>query len=159
MLYLFDVDGTLRQARLLPYAGPLAAWDQRLLPGRRERLIQLHQEGHRLGAVSNQALVAMGLVTLSRCQRIMEETNRRLDGLLEWIRICPHHPLALRSRYRGSCACRKPAPGMLLEALAVFAVDPGQALFVGDRETDRRAAAAAGIAFEPAGSFFALGRR
>lgn len=96
----------------------------------------------------------MGFLTLARCQRIMEETNRRLDGLLEWIRICPHHPLGLRRRYRMACACRKPAPGMLQEALGVFAVDPGQALFVGDRSTDRQAAVAAGIAFEPAEAFF-----
>jgi HAD superfamily hydrolase (TIGR01662 family) len=96
----------------------------------------------------------MGIVSLARCERIMEETNRRLDGLLEWIRICPHHPLGLRRRYRLRCACRKPAPGMLQEALGVFAVDPGQAVFIGDRRTDRQAAAAAGIAFEPADAFF-----
>ncbi|TMD12669.1 MAG: hypothetical protein E6J00_10760, partial [Chloroflexi bacterium] len=94
------MDGTLRKARLFPAAGPLATWDQTILPGRLQRMRRLRGEGHRLGAVSNQALVAMGLLTLPRCELIMEETNRRLDGLLEWIRICPHHPLGLRPRYR-----------------------------------------------------------
>jgi len=153
------VDGTLRKARLFPAAGPLATWDQTILPGRLQRMRRLRGEGHRLGAVSNQALVAMGLLTLPRCELIMEETNRRLDGLLEWIRICPHHPLGLRPRYRRSCACRKPAPGMLEEALAFFRVGPREALFVGDRETDRLAAAAAGMPFEPAGEFFPAARR
>lgn len=159
MLYLFDMDGTLRQALLVPGVGPLAIWDQRILPGRLERLGQLRAAGHHLGAASNQAAVAMGLLSLARCERIMEETNRRMDGLLEWIRICPHHPLALRARYRRSCACRKPGPGMLREALAVFGVAAGEAVFIGDRATDQRAAEAAGFAFEPVTTFFTSPKR
>ncbi|HYM49686.1 MAG TPA: HAD-IIIA family hydrolase [Candidatus Limnocylindrales bacterium] len=155
MLYLFDMDGTLRVARLFPALGPLATWDQRMLPGRRERLEQLHAQGHRIGVASNQGAVAFGLVTLARCERIMQETNRRLGGRLEWIGICPHHPRGLRPAYRLDCACRKPAPGLLLEALAGFGVPAREAVFIGDRETDRLAAVAAGVAFEPAARFFA----
>jgi D-glycero-D-manno-heptose 1,7-bisphosphate phosphatase len=155
MLYLFDVDGTLRRARLLAWVGPLATWDQSILPGRLERLRRLHADGHHLGAASNQAAVAMGLVSFVRSERIMQETNRRLDDLLEWIRICPDHPFALRPRYRRRCACRKPAPGMLLEALAHFSVSAQEAIYIGDRDTDRAAAAAAGFGFSWASTFFA----
>jgi HAD superfamily hydrolase (TIGR01662 family) len=154
MLYLFDVDGTLRKGLLLPRLTPLATWDQRILPGRRERLQGLKAAGHHLGAASNQGAIAMGLVTEQRSARIMEETNRRLGGLLEWTRICPHHPRALRRRYRQSCACRKPAPGMLREALQVFGVGAAEAVYVGDRGTDRPAAEAAGFAFVPSATFF-----
>jgi HAD superfamily hydrolase (TIGR01662 family) len=97
----------------------------------------------------------MGLVSPARCDRIMLEMNRRLDGLLEWIRFCPHHRLGLRPAYRRACACRKPEPGMLQEALTFFEVKPEEALFIGDRDTDRRAAEAAGIAFQWAAGFFA----
>ena len=153
------MDGTLRRALLVPRFGPLAAWDQRILPGRLARLRELHAAGHHLAAASNQGAVAMGLISLERCERVMQETNRRLDGLLEWIGLCPHHPRALRPRYRRVCACRKPAPGMLREALARFGAQPREALFIGDRVTDHQAAQAAGIAFEPARVFFTAPKR
>ena len=154
MLYLFDVDGTLRRSILLPPVGSLAAWDQRILPGRAERLQALRQGGHRVAAITNQAAVAFGLISETRARRSLEETNRRLNGALEWIHMCPHHPLALRRRYRTACACRKPAPDMLIQALAHFGVTPDQAIFIGDRETDRQAAQRAGVGFMRADVFF-----
>jgi len=153
MLYLFDMDGTLRRARLLLPA-PVATWDQRILPGRLERLRALRNEGHRLGAASNQGGVAMGIMTVQRCEEVMQETNRRLDGLLEWIRFCPHHPRGLRRRYRQRCACRKPAPGMLLEALTVFGCAPADATYIGDSSKDADAARAAGFHYVGATDFF-----
>lgn len=155
MLYLFDVDGTLRTPLLLRPVGSLAPWDQRILPGRVERLAELRRAGHRIGAVTNQAAIAFGLITEARAKRSLAETNRRLNGALEWIRICPHHPYALVPRFRLRCSCRKPAPGMLLEALSYFATAPGDSVFVGDRETDRQAAEAAGMPFRWADAFFA----
>jgi len=154
MLYLFDVDRTLRRSILLPPVGSLAAWDQRILPGRAERLQALRQVGHHVAAVTNQAAVAFGLISEARAQRSLAELNRRLNGAVEWIRMCPHHPRALVPRYRLTCACRKPASGMLTEALAHFQVPPGQAIFIGDREIDRQAAQGAGVAFTWADAFF-----
>ena len=59
--------------------------------------------------------------------------NTRLDGLT----YCPHHP-------DDACLCRKPEPGMLLEMMQLFAVDPEDAVFVGDSLRDAQAAQAAG---------------
>ncbi len=154
MLYLFDVDGTLRVPLLLPGGGVLASWDQRILPGRGERLTELRRAGHRLGAASNQGVVAFGLVSLLRAERAMAVLNARLGGALEWIRICPHHPWGLVPRFRIRCRCRKPAPGMLEEALRVFGLSPGETVYVGDRESDRLAAAAAGFRFQWSDAFF-----
>ena len=154
MLYLFDVDGTLRRPILFPAIGSLAPWDQRVLPGRASRLQALKADGHRIGAATNQAAVAFGLVSESRMRRGLDELNRRLGGVLEWIGVCPHHPRALRPRYRLPCDCRKPRPGLLLQALAFFQVPASQAVYVGDRPTDEQAALAAGFQFVFADRFF-----
>ncbi len=152
---MFDVEGTLRVPLLIPPVGSLAPWDQRILRGRAERLSELRRAGHRIAAATNQAGVAFGLISEARAERTLAETNRRLNGVLEWIRMCPHHPRALIPRYRMECACRKPGVGMLLEAARHFEIDPSHAVFVGDRKTDRQAAEAAGFDFREADAFFA----
>lgn len=154
MLYLFDVDDTLRRALLFPAVGGLAPWDQRVLPGRAERLQALKAGGHRIGAATNQAAVAFGLVSESRMRQGLDELNRRLGGTLEWIGVCPHHPRALLPRYRRQCDCRKPRPDLLLQALAYFAVPAAEAVYIGDRLTDEQAALAAGFQFVFADRFF-----
>lgn len=58
---------------------------------------------------------------------------------------CPHHPDAGRGDYRVDCDCRKPRPGMLLAAIARFAIDPARSLMIGDKQGDLDAAAAAGV--------------
>ena len=156
MLYLFDIDGTLRQALLFPGIGSLAPWDQRVLPGRAERLQALKADGHRIGAATNQAAVAFGLVSESRMGQGLDELNRRLGGTLEWIGVCPHHPRALLPRYRRQCDCRKPRPDLLLQALAYFGVPAAEAVYIGDRLTDEQAALAAGFQFVFADRFFAV---
>ena len=59
---------------------------------------------------------------------------------------CPHHPAEGLSDYRVDCDCRKPRPGMLLEAIARFDIDPARSLMIGDKQGDLDAAAAAGVA-------------
>lgn len=53
---------------------------------------------------------------------------------------CPHHP-----NFTGECACRKPKPQMILQALADYCVSPNDCLFVGDKISDMEAAASAKI--------------
>lgn len=154
MLYLFDVDGTLRRPILFPAIGSLASWDQRVLPGRAQRLQALKAEGHRIGAATNQPVVALGLTSERRMRIGLDELNRRLGGKLEWIGVCPHHPLGLVPRYRRDCACRKPAADLLVQALAYFHLPASQAIYIGDRATDEQAAVTAGFRFVSAERFF-----
>ncbi len=154
-LYCFDLDGTIRRARLLPAAGSLFSWDQQLLPGRRERLQALKRAGHRLAAVSNQGACAFGLLTPERAGRIAAETNRQLGSVFDAIFLCPHHPRGWRRAYSVRCECRKPAPGMLHQAMAQLHVLAAATTFVGDRHTDAEAARAAGVRFVWADHFFA----
>ena len=53
---------------------------------------------------------------------------------------CPHHP-----DYTGECACRKPRPQMILQALDDYSVSPNDCLFVGDKISDMQAAESAKI--------------
>jgi histidinol-phosphate phosphatase family protein len=90
----------------------------------------------RLAVVSNQSGIARGLVTAGEVAAV----NRRVEELLgpvgPWV-VCPHGP-------DDGCACRKPAPGLVLEAAARLGVDPGRCAVVGDIGADVEAASAAG---------------
>jgi D-glycero-D-manno-heptose 1,7-bisphosphate phosphatase len=53
---------------------------------------------------------------------------------------CPHHP-----NFTGDCDCRKPKPGLLLQGIEKYNIDPSQSYFIGDRERDVEAGTAAGV--------------
>jgi histidinol-phosphate phosphatase family protein len=86
--------------------------------------------------VSNQGGVARGLLTPEQVARV----NRRVEELLgpvdAWA-ICPHGP-------RDGCGCRKPRPGLVLEAAARLGVAPELCAVVGDIGSDVEAGLAAG---------------
>lgn len=58
---------------------------------------------------------------------------------------CPHHPEFGNDIYKQVCDCRKPAPGMILKAIAEYNIDPIQSILIGDKETDIQAAISANI--------------
>jgi histidinol-phosphate phosphatase family protein len=129
---LFDRDGTL--IRDVPYNG-----DPELvtpMPGATEAVARLRRAGIRLGVVTNQSAVGLGLITEAQ----MHAVNRRVDALLgpfgTWA-VCPHDPGA-------GCACRKPAPGLIRQAAADLGADPAQCVVIGDIGADAAAACAAG---------------
>jgi len=131
-LVLFDRDGTL--VRDFPYNGD-PDW-VRPVDGAKEALDRLRRRGVRVGVVSNQSGVARGLITRDD----VEACNTRLEELLgpfDVIRYCPHGP-------DDGCPCRKPAPGMVVDACAVLGVDPARCVVVGDVAADVDAATAAG---------------
>jgi histidinol-phosphate phosphatase family protein len=129
---LFDRDGTL--IRDVPYNGD----PERVapMPGAAEAVARLRRAGIRLGVITNQSAVGLGLITESQLRAV----NRRVEALLgpfgTWA-VCPHHPDA-------GCACRKPAPGLITQAAADLGADTAQCLVIGDIGTDAAAAWAAG---------------
>jgi D-glycero-D-manno-heptose 1,7-bisphosphate phosphatase len=64
---------------------------------------------------------------------------------LAGVYFCPHHPQHGRSAYRIECDCRKPAPGMLLQAARELDLDLARSVLFGDKRHDLRAAANAGV--------------
>jgi D-glycero-D-manno-heptose 1,7-bisphosphate phosphatase len=127
----------------------LTATDQlRILDGVPAALAELAAAGFRLIVVSNQPVVARGLVSEQEVAAIQRELGRRLraaSGIsLDGDYFCPHHPRADVPEYRLDCDCRKPRPGMLLRAAADHDLDLSRSFMVGDRITDISAGHSAG---------------
>jgi D-glycero-D-manno-heptose 1,7-bisphosphate phosphatase len=129
---LFDRDGTLCVD--VPYNGDPDRLV--LVPGAAAAVEQLHAAGIRTAVISNQSGVGRGLVT----RRQVDAVNRRLRELIGRvgpILVCPH-------RSDDGCSCRKPMPGLVLEAAAALSMDPAECVVIGDIGADLGAAAAAG---------------
>jgi D-glycero-D-manno-heptose 1,7-bisphosphate phosphatase len=99
---------------------------------------------------SNQGGIGMGYISEEIVLHLLTDMMRVATGRSDYdrfIHICPHKPSA-------KCACRKPGPDMLVQAYMTQNVLPENALFVGDFETDKQAAEAAGVPFMWARDFF-----
>lgn len=121
-----------------------------LLPGVLEGLRMLQDAGYRLVVVTNQAGVAHGyydeaaIDTLhAHMQALFDQAGVHLVGIYH----CPHHPKAKVEAYRQQCHCRKPEPGMLLQAAQDLKLDLSASVLVGDKVSDIQAGTAAGVPF------------
>ena len=118
------------------------------VPGIFELVADAHARGHVCIVVTNQAGIGRGLYDeagfLAYTAWMHAQFASRGTPLLAtfW---CPHHPEAGICDYRVDCDCRKPRPGMLLDAITRFDIDPLRSLMVGDKQGDLDAAAAAGV--------------
>lgn len=119
-----------------------------ILDGVPEALASLHEAGFALVVVSNQAVVARGLLSEAAMLLVQEGLEARLRNLgappLDGFYYCPHHPSATLPEYRVDCACRKPRPGLLFRAGQELGLDLARSFMVGDRLTDIQAGHGAG---------------
>jgi D-glycero-D-manno-heptose 1,7-bisphosphate phosphatase len=127
----------------------MTRWDQiSLIAGAAQALRYLGEVGFKLIVVSNQAIVARGLLRESDIcamnRRIAELLVRDGAPPIHGFYFCPHHPNATLLAYRQTCNCRKPEPGLLLTAAREHDVDLKASFVVGDRLTDILAGARAG---------------
>jgi len=129
---LLDRDGTLIVD--VPYNGDPARVDA--VPGARAALDRLRAVGLPLGVVSNQSGVGRGLIAAGDLARVNRRVEELLGPLGPWA-VCPHGP-------EEGCECRKPAPGLVLEAAARLGVAPERCAVIGDIGADVDAARAAG---------------
>lgn len=98
--------------------------------------------------VTNQSGVARGLYTEDAVRALLDwmgEQARAAGGTIDDVRFCPFHPDATLDAYRQNHPWRKPLPGMLIDLIRAWDLDPKRAVMVGDQQTDMEAAAAAGI--------------
>lgn len=151
-LYIFDADGTLRWSVIPGRRYPLAAGEWQLMPGVAARLrsIPFARQGPFLAIASNQDGVARGELSEAMARRLIEDMLAAALGSMPAetvIAMCTCGEDA-------GCACRKPAPGLLLRLLAHYGVAPDEAQFVGDLPSDAEAARRAGIRFIAAQDFF-----
>ncbi|GAB57664.1 D-glycero-beta-D-manno-heptose 1,7-bisphosphate 7-phosphatase [Rheinheimera nanhaiensis] len=108
----------------------------------------LQQQGYLLIVVTNQSGIGRGYYTEQQFHSLTRWMNAQfaLKGVhINEVFFCPHHPVNAKPPYQTECNCRKPAPGMLLQAIEKYQIDPVQSLMLGDKKADMQAAKAAGI--------------
>jgi len=119
------------------------------MPGARETMGYATASGWHVLVVTNQSGIARGRYSeadLAVLHAWMADEVRRHRGTIDDIRYCPFHPDGSVAAYRRLSDWRKPAPGMLLDLIRVWELDPAQCLLIGDQPSDLAAAAAAGVA-------------
>ena len=110
-------------------------------------LRQLHQQGYLLIVASNQSGVARGYfpeTALAAVEQRSRQLLAQLDIPLNGFYFCPHHPAGKVMEYAIACDCRKPKPGMLLQAARDHDIDLSQSWFIGDILNDVEAGRRAG---------------
>jgi len=125
-----DRDGVINEDRGYDY---VKSWEEfRFLPGVKETFARLEQDGIPVIVVSNQSCVGKGLVLAEQVEAIHErmvEAIEEAGGRVRAIYVCPHTD-------EDECACRKPAPGLLIQAAGDLGVDLRRSFVVGDSLRD-----------------------
>jgi D-glycero-D-manno-heptose 1,7-bisphosphate phosphatase len=138
-----DKDGTLVEN--IPYN--VDPSQIRLTSGAAEGLRLLHSAGYLLIVISNQSGVARGYFQEDALAAIHQRLNELLgmiDVPLAGFYCCPHHPEGTTAAYAVSCSCRKPAPGLILQAARDQDLDLVRSWMVGDILDDVEAGRRAG---------------
>lgn len=134
-----DRDGTLNVHR----PGYRTVDDFVMLPGAAAAVARFNAAGVPVVLVTNQRGIATGAVTAQQVDdvhAVLAGELARVGARLDALYVCPHDT--------GTCPCRKPAPGLLLQAFAHHPEwRPARCLMIGDSDGDAGAAAAAGVSF------------
>lgn len=134
-----DRDGVINDGTLYYTYRPT---DFKLNPGVTDGLRLLQNAGYKLIVVTNQGGVAKGeysetdiAATHTYMLKLLADAKVHIDGVY----YCSHHSDI------APCSCRKPAPGMILTAIAEHGIDPARSVLIGDSKRDIEAAEAAGV--------------
>lgn len=142
-----DRDGTINK-----YVGFLRNLDEfELLDGAAEAIKSINESGYLAIVITNQPVIARGEISLDELETIhnkMETLLGQKGAYLDAIFYCPHHPhkgyIGERVEYKIDCECRKPKPGMLLQAAQKYNIDLTASWMIGDSDNDIEAGLAAG---------------
>jgi len=137
---LVDRDGVLNVEAAHGWVVDDAGWDWE--PGALEALSSLAAAGVGVSIVTNQSCIGRGVASAAQVaalhDRVAQEVHERC-GLDVTVYVCPHTD-------QDACGCRKPAPGLLLQAIDDHQLRPAAVLMVGDAERDLEAGRRAGVA-------------
>jgi len=146
-----DRDGVINKLVYYPEQGiidsPFAVEQFRLLPGVGEAIKRLHEMDYKVVVVSNQPGIAKGHMsekTFDKIRKKMGDELAKEGACLDGEYYCFHHPEAKVDRLKANCECRKPKPGLLLQAAQDMDIDLLQSWMIGDGLTDVKAGKAAG---------------
>jgi D-glycero-D-manno-heptose 1,7-bisphosphate phosphatase len=133
-----DRDGVIIENR----PAYVRSWaDVEVFPEALAALARIRNHPYKIVMVTNQSGVGRGLIPAAT----VDEINRRLlsaveaaGGHIDAVFTCPHRP-------EDACDCRKPQPGLLLQAAKALSLDLGRSIMIGDALSDLRAGQAAGV--------------
>nr|WP_217274780.1 HAD family hydrolase [Rathayibacter sp. VKM Ac-2835] len=129
---LFDRDATLVVD--VPYNGDPALVEP--MPTALDAVERAREAGLALGVVTNQSGIARGIIDRAQADAVNRRVDELFGGFDAWM-LCPHGP-------EDGCGCRKPAPGMVLDAAESLGLPADSLAVIGDIGADVGAAAAAG---------------
>ena len=138
-----DRDGTINTE-----VGYLNHPDQvELIPRAGAAIKLLNEADFKAIVITNQAGIAKGVVREDLLPAIHQKLTQLLGqegAAIDAFYYCPHHPEGVVEQYRIACDCRKPLPGMLLQAARQFSIDLSASYVIGDKSCDMELARNAG---------------
>lgn len=122
--------------------------DFEFIEGVIEACIELKKKGYLIVVITNQSGIARGYFTEQQFHTLTEwmdwsMADRGVD--LDGIYYCPHHFEKGEGEFKVDCECRKPKPGMLINAVDDLNIDVAKSILVGDKVSDIQAGIAAGV--------------
>jgi D-glycero-D-manno-heptose 1,7-bisphosphate phosphatase len=146
-----DRDGVLNELVYSKSEGrvgsPFAASELRLIPKVAEAIKRIQQMGFKTIIISNQPGVAKKQFTYDEFEKMKTKVRKSLakDGcILDGEYYCLHSTTALIKKYKLDCNCKKPKPGLLIQAATENEINLSKSYFVGDGLVDVKAGAAVG---------------
>ncbi|MBU0761628.1 MAG: HAD family hydrolase [Candidatus Altiarchaeota archaeon] len=123
-----------------------------LLHGVSEAIKKLNESNYLVVIITNQPVIAKGFCTFEDMDAIHQKMKNELakeGAKIDAIYVCPHHP---EKGFKGEvpelkidCDCRKPKPGLILQAITDYSIDVENSWIVGDSETDITAGKTTGL--------------
>ena len=146
-----DRDGVVNELVADPVTGlpesPLHPESVALIPGAARALHMLSASGWLVVGVSNQPAAAKATIPVEQVKAVQARVLELLanEGVIfDAFCLCLHHPHGVVPRLRRDCRCRKPSPGMLLDAASEMGIDLRASWMIGDGDSDVLAGKAAG---------------
>ncbi len=143
-LVILDRDGVINHVPVPPNRYIMNKSELVLCQGFKSFVANLTPSNSKLVVATNQQGVGKAMITADDLAGIHSQINLELSLLnlknISKFYVCDHLE-------DDNCLCRKPKPGMILNAIEEFGFSKSEAIFIGDKETDREAGLAAGIRF------------
>ena len=123
----------------------------KFLPQTTTALRYAFKKDYKIIIITNQSVVGRGIISINKLSKIhnfIKNVLRSKKILIKDIFFCPHHPIFGIGRYKKKCKCRKPENLLIEKAIKKYNIDRNSSLFIGDKETDMKAAKKSNIKFK-----------